>query len=93
MAVISGFDFDYIFCKIESACYIKDTVFLILQKTNIIEFNVHLHSYIISDEENFLVVELKKLLCHMPLSVYKSYNNENVVFMHNQMYIKAQQNA
>jgi len=79
--VIIGFDYEYQFAIIENATSIKGHPYLIVQMLDIIEFNTHIHSYILKRSEDHCLIKISDLLSPNALPAYKTELNELVVRM------------
>ena len=70
--VVSGFAVDYYqFGRIESCYIIAGNVHLLLKKFHTEEFSSHFHAYVVSETDEFTLLQPKALLSYHQLGVYK----------------------
>lgn len=79
--LITGYDCDYEFGIIKYVIKLNGCVYFILRQTVIVEFNTHLHAYILSENKSFLLVKRSDLLSPFALPSYVTEIGELVVRM------------
>ena len=80
--LLYGCDDEYQFGLIENITCISNSLYFILKKCDIVEFNTHLHGYILQVNDNYLLLDKKNVFSPFSLPAYKTQDNELYVRLH-----------
>ena len=79
--LLYGYEENYQFGLIEEITFISCEVYFILKECDVVEFDNHMHGYILSVSDNYLLINRKKLYSPYALPAYVT-NSELFVRLH-----------